>query len=118
CSAGLVLASSSRFGLGDSTNCARLTSCRRNPASLESKPTLSESLVLNYSLNMSFGQTAFLLIAGLLAGALNSVAGGGGFIAFPAMLFAGIAPIEANASQTIALWPGGVASIGAYRREY
>ena len=67
---------------------------------------------------MSFGQTAFLLIAGLLAGALNSVAGGGGFIAFPAMLFAGIAPIEANASQTIALWPGGVASIGAYRREY
>jgi uncharacterized membrane protein YfcA len=67
---------------------------------------------------MSFGQAAFLLIAGLLAGALNSVAGGGGFIAFPAMLFAGIAPIEANASQTIALWPGGVASIGAYRREY
>jgi len=67
---------------------------------------------------MSFGQTAFLLIAGLLAGALNSVAGGGGFIAFPAMLFAGISPIEANASQTIALWPGGVASIGAYRREY
>ena len=67
---------------------------------------------------MALGQTIFLLVAGLLAGALNSVAGGGGFIGFPAMLFVGIAPIESNASQTIALWPGGVASIGAYWREY
>ena len=66
----------------------------------------------------TMGQTIFLICAGMLAGALNSVAGGGGFVAFPAMLFAGISPIQANASQTVALWPGAAASVGAYRREY
>ncbi len=66
---------------------------------------------------MSFGQAVFLFAAALFAGALNSVAGGGGFIAFPALLFTGIAPISANATNTAALWPGTVASTGAYRRE-
>lgn len=55
--------------------------------------------------------------AGLLAGGINSVAGGGGFIAFPALLFHGVPPVPANATQTVALWPGVVASSGAYRRE-
>jgi len=58
-----------------------------------------------------------LFIAALLAGALNSVAGGGGFIAFPSLLFTGMLPINANATNTIALWPGTMASVGAYRRE-
>src|SRR5438128_9204542 len=58
-----------------------------------------------------------LFIAAICAGALNSVAGGGGFIAFPALLFTGILPVNANATNTIALWPGTVASSGAYRRE-
>lgn len=58
-----------------------------------------------------------LFSAAVFAGALNSVAGGGGFIAFPALLFAGIPPINANATNTIALWPGTVAATGAYRRE-
>ena len=58
-----------------------------------------------------------LFSAAVFAGALNSVAGGGGFIAFPALLFAGIPPISANATNTIALWPGTVAATGAYRRE-
>ncbi len=52
-----------------------------------------------------------------MGGAINSVAGGGSFIAFPALLFAGVAPIPANATNTIALWPGSVASAVAYRRE-
>ena len=51
----------------------------------------------------------------MLGGALNSVAGGGGFIAFPALLFTGVPPIAANATQTIALWCGVTASGGAYR---
>src|SRR5437868_7372510 len=58
-----------------------------------------------------------LFIAAICAGALNSVAGGGGFIAFPALLFTGILPVNANATNTVALWPGTVASTGAYRRE-
>ena len=57
----------------------------------------------------------FLFFAGALGGALNSVAGGGSFIAFPALLFTGVPPIPANATNTIALWTGAAASGGAYR---
>ncbi len=66
---------------------------------------------------MTWPHAILLLIAGILAGAINSVAGGGGFIAFPALLFTGIPPVNANATNTIALWPGTVASTGAYRKE-
>jgi len=55
-------------------------------------------------------------VAGALGGALNSVAGGGSFIAFPALLFTGVPPIPANATNTIALWTGATASGGAYRK--
>lgn len=58
----------------------------------------------------------FLFVAGALGGALNAVAGGGSFIAFPALLFSGVAPIAANATNTVALWVGVTASTGAYRR--
>jgi len=58
----------------------------------------------------------FLFVAGALGGALNAVAGGGSFIAFPALLFTGVPPIPANATNTIALWIGTTASTGAYRR--
>lgn len=51
----------------------------------------------------------------MLGGALNSVAGGGGFIAFPALLLTGVPPIAANATQTVALWCGVNASSHAYR---
>ena len=71
---------------------------------------------------MQFPYTAvphapLLFVAAFIAGVINSVAGGGGFIAFPALVFAGIPPVNANATNTIALWPGTVASSGAYRRE-
>ncbi len=58
----------------------------------------------------------FLFFAGALGGALNSVAGGGSFIAFPALLFSGVPPIPANATNTIALWSAAAASGGAYRK--
>ena len=58
----------------------------------------------------------FLFVAGALGGALNAVAGGGSFIAFPALLFTGVAPIAANATNTVALWVGVTASTGAYRK--
>ena len=56
-----------------------------------------------------------MFFAGAVGGALNSVAGGGSFIAFPALLFTGVPPIPANATNTIALWTGQAASGGAYR---
>jgi len=60
---------------------------------------------------------ALLLATAVVGGAMNAVAGGGSFLCFPALLLAGIAPIAANATNTIALWPGTVASAIAYRRE-
>ena len=65
---------------------------------------------------MSLAQAAFLFLAAFLAGVLNSVAGGGSFISFPALLFTAVPPINANATNTAALWPGTMASTGAYRR--
>jgi len=58
----------------------------------------------------------FLFAAGVLGGALNAVAGGGSFIAFPALLFTGVGPVAANATNTLALWVGVTASGGAYRK--
>jgi hypothetical protein len=46
---------------------------------------------------------------------MNAVAGGGSFVAFPALLFTGVAPIPANATNTVSLWVGTAASGGAYR---
>lgn len=46
------------------------------------------------------------------------MAGGGSFISFPALLFSGIAPIAANATNTCALWPGTIASTVAYRKAF
>ena len=65
---------------------------------------------------MTIESILFLFFAGALGGALNSVAGGGSFIAFPALLFTGVLPIPANATNTIALWTAAAASGGAYRK--
>lgn len=60
--------------------------------------------------------TAILLfLAAALGGALNAVAGGGSFIAFPALLFSGVPPVPANATNTVALWTGLVFSGSAFR---
>jgi uncharacterized protein len=55
--------------------------------------------------------------AALIAGAMNAMAGGGSFISFPALLGAHIPPVNANATNTVALWPGQMASIIAFRAE-
>ena len=64
---------------------------------------------------MSFQHAIFLFFAGALGGAINAVAGGGSFVAFPALLFTGVPPVPANATNTLALWVGVTASGGAYR---
>lgn len=58
-----------------------------------------------------------LLAAGFLAGAMNAVAGGGTFVALPALSLMGLPPTIANASTTVALFPGSLASAWAYRRD-
>jgi uncharacterized protein len=59
-------------------------------------------------------QHAWLVIASFLAGVLNAMAGGGSFVSFPALLGVGVLPIQANATNTVALWPGQFTSIAAY----
>jgi uncharacterized protein len=66
---------------------------------------------------LNLSQTIFLLFAGAIGGAMNAVAGGGSFVAFPALLFTGVAPVPANATNTLALWVGTAASGGAYRKK-
>ncbi len=58
-----------------------------------------------------------LFVAAFLGGALNSVAGGGSFITLPALLYAGVTPVSANATSTFAMWPASLSSAVAYRRE-
>ncbi len=57
----------------------------------------------------------WLVIASLIAGVMNAMAGGGSFVAFPAMLAMGMPPIQANATNTVALWPGLLTSLAALR---
>ena len=58
-----------------------------------------------------------ILIAGFVAGAINSIAGGGSLISFPALLWLGRDPILANAINTIAIWPGSLGGVVGFRRE-
>ena len=59
----------------------------------------------------------FLFVVAVAGGALNAVAGGGSFIGVPALLSAGVAPVVANATTTLAMWPGSLSSAVAYRGE-
>ncbi len=59
-------------------------------------------------------QHLWLVVASFLAGSLNAMAGGGSFLSFPALLGVGVPPIQANATNTVALWPGQFTSIAAY----
>ena len=60
--------------------------------------------------------TIILTAAAFLGGALNALAGGGSLVTFPALLFAGLNPIDANASSVVALFPATFSTVWAYRR--
>jgi uncharacterized protein len=66
---------------------------------------------------LTLQQGLLLFATAVVSGAMNSVAGGGSFLSFPMLLLMGVPPIQANATNTIALWPGILGSIGAYRKE-
>jgi uncharacterized membrane protein YfcA len=56
-----------------------------------------------------------VLVAAVIGGAVNSIAGGGTLLTFPALVGLGIPAVVANATSTVALWPGTVASVWGYR---
>lgn len=62
-------------------------------------------------------QLAVPAAAAFAAGAMNSVAGGGSFLSFPALVFAGVPPISANATNNAAMWVGTIGSARGYREE-
>ena len=56
--------------------------------------------------------------AGLVAGTMNAIAGGGSFVTLPALMTAGVPALNANASSTVALVPSALASAYAYRHDF
>lgn len=55
--------------------------------------------------------------AAFLAGAINSVAGGGTLVSFPTLIWLGLSSVTANATSTVAIWPGSLGGMAGYRRE-
>ena len=62
-------------------------------------------------------EISILAFAGLAAGLLNAVAGGGTFISFPALIYVGVPPISASATATLAALPGYVSSAWGFRHD-
>ena len=62
-------------------------------------------------------QLAIIAAISAVGGAANSIAGGGTLLTFPALLALGVPAIAANATSTVALWPGSISSLFGYRRE-
>src|SRR5260370_14257477 len=81
------------------------------PSGRESLRGVSVFLI-NRSLH--FTHAILLFFAAAIAGTLNAVAGGGSFVSFPLLLFTGVPAVEANATNTVALWPGLAASTVVY----
>ena len=55
--------------------------------------------------------------AAFLAGMINSVAGGGTLVSFPTLVWLGLPPVVANATNTVGIWPGSLGGAWGYRKE-
>jgi uncharacterized membrane protein YfcA len=66
---------------------------------------------------VSAGGFVLIFLAAAVGGAINSIAGGGTLVTFPAIVWLGVPPLAANATSTVALWPGSFGSMWAYRGE-
>jgi len=60
---------------------------------------------------------ALIAIAGFVAGAINSIAGGGTLLSFPALMWVGRSAVIANATNTVAIWPGSLAGVFGFRHD-
>ncbi|MET0626476.1 MAG: sulfite exporter TauE/SafE family protein [Pyrinomonadaceae bacterium] len=66
---------------------------------------------------MNLWQEVVIAAAAFAAGLINSIAGGGTLVSFPALLWVGRDPVLANATSTVALWPASLAGVYGFRRE-
>ncbi len=67
------------------------------------------------ALDLPHASVAFA--AAFFAGVINSVAGGGTLLSFPALIWLGLSSVTANATSTVAIWPASVGAMWGYRRE-
>ncbi len=67
--------------------------------------------------SVSLTRLAIAAVAALVGGVMNSMAGGGTLLTFPALIAAGLSPLSANATSTVALLPGALSSMLGYRKE-
>ncbi len=73
---------------------------------------------MTFTIDLSFGVRLALVVAvTFLSGIMNAIAGGGTLLTFPALIGLGVPPIVANATSTVALWPGALSSMWGYRDE-
>src|ERR1043166_2048539 len=70
-----------------------------------------------YTKKLDIFHAAAAFTSAFLAGAINSVAGGGTLLSFPTLVWLGLDSVTASATSTVAIWPGTVGSIWGYRRE-
>ncbi|MDQ5844033.1 MAG: sulfite exporter TauE/SafE family protein [Acidobacteriota bacterium] len=66
---------------------------------------------------MSLPNMVLMIAAAFVAGVINSIAGGGTLVTFPVLIWLGLDPKVANATSTVALWPGLFGGLFGYRRE-
>ena len=67
--------------------------------------------------DLSLWQGSLVFLAAVIAGMMNSVAGGGTLVVFPTLLWIGVEPIRANVTCTVSLWPGSLGAMVGFRRE-
>ena len=70
-----------------------------------------------YTIGVTILRLSLALVAAVGAGAMNAIAGGGTLLTFPAIVALGVTPLVANVTSTVALWPGSLGSMWAYRSE-
>ena len=70
-----------------------------------------------YTIDVTIFRWTLALVAAFGAGAVNAIAGGGTLLTFPAIVALGVTPLVANATSTVALWPGSLGSMWGYRGE-
>jgi uncharacterized protein len=103
-----------KCGLGRSYGRFRgLNGAALPPLALASTPRYAAILTPT----MDLPRAAVAFGAAFVAGAINSVAGGGTLVSFPALIWLGLNSVAANATSTVAIWPGTVGSAWGYRRE-
>jgi uncharacterized membrane protein YfcA len=66
-------------------------------------------------MDLLHGSSAFA--SAFAAGAINSVAGGGTLLSFPTLIWLGLNSVAANATSTVAIWPGSLGGMWGYRKE-